>query len=45
MGFRDDFIYEYLNGKNKDVLDIEQLNHDECIELFNEYKDKNKEIY
>ncbi len=45
IGFRDDFIYEYLNGKNKDVFDIEQLNHDECIELFNEYKDKNKEIY
>ena len=45
IGFRDDFIYEYLNGKNKDVLDIEQLKHDECIELFNEYKDKNKEIY
>lgn len=45
IGFKDDFIYEYLNGKNKDVLDIEQLNHDECIELFNEYNDKNKEIY
>ena len=45
IGFRDDFIYEYLNGKNKNVLDIEQLNHDECIELFNEYKDNNKEIY
>lgn len=45
IGFRDDFIYEYLNGKNKDVLDIEELCHDECIELFNEYKDKNKEIY
>lgn len=45
IGFKDDFIYEYLNGKNKDVLDIEQLKHDECIELFNEYKDKNKEIY
>ena len=45
IGFRDDFIYEYLNGNNKDALDIEQLNHDECIELFNEYKDKNKEIY
>ena len=45
IGFRDDFIYEYLNGNNKEALDIEQLNHDECIELFNEYKDKNKEIY
>lgn len=45
IGFRDDFIYEYLNGKNKDVLDIEELCHNECIELFNEYKDNNKEIY
>ena len=45
IGFRDDFIYEYLNGKNKDALDIEELCHDECIELFNEYKDNNKEIY
>ncbi len=45
IGFRDDFIYEYLNGKNKDILDIEGLCHDECKELFNEYKDKNKEIY
>lgn len=45
IGFRDDFIYEYLNGKNKDILDIEWLCHDECKELFNEYKDKNKEIY
>lgn len=45
IGFRDDFIYEYLNGKNKDILDIEGLCHDGCKELFNEYKDKNKEIY
>ena len=45
IGFRDDFIYEYLNGKNKDILDIEGLCHDECNELFTEYKDKNKEIY
>ncbi len=45
IGFRDDFIYEYLNGKNKDILDIEGLCHDGCKELFNEYKDNNKEIY
>lgn len=45
IGFRDDFIYEYLNGNNKDILDIKELCHDECKELFNEYKDKNKEIY
>lgn len=45
IGFRDDFIYEYLNGNNKDILDIRKLCHDECKELFNEYKEKNKEIY
>lgn len=45
IGFRDDFIYEYLKGNNKEILSIEQLNHDECSELFKEYSDKNKEIY
>lgn len=45
IGFRDDFIYEYLNSNNNDILNIQGLCHDECKELFNEYKDKNKEIY
>ena len=45
IGFRDDFIYEYLKGNNKEILDIEELCHDESLELFNEYSDKNKEIY
>lgn len=45
IGFRDDFIYEYLKGNNKEILDIEELCHNESLELFNEYKEKNKEIY
>ena len=45
IGFRDDFIYEYLKENNKEILDIENICHDECKELFNEYKEKNKEIY
>jgi guanine deaminase len=45
IGFRDDFIYEYLKGNNKDLLDIKQINHDEAKMLFNEYKEQNKEIY
>ena len=45
IGFRDDFIYNYINNKDKDILDFVELNHDECLELFNEYKEKNKEIY
>ena len=45
IGFRDDFIYNYINNKDKDILDLVELSHDECLELFNEYKEKNKEIY
>ena len=36
---------DYINNKDKDILDLVELSHDECLELFNEYKEKNKEIY
>lgn len=45
IGFRDDFIYDYLKGTNRELLSIKQLEHDKCIELFDEYSSKNKEIY
>lgn len=45
IGFRDDFIYEYLKGNNKDLLKISNIEHDECLELFKEYSEKNKQIY
>lgn len=45
IGFRDDFIYEHLKGNNKDVLSISQIDRDKCLELFDEYSSKNKEIY
>jgi len=45
IGFRDDFIYGYLKGDNKEVLKLVNICHDEAIELFNEYKEKDKEIY
>jgi len=45
IGFRDDFIYNYFNGNNKNILDIENICHDTTIKLFNEYKEKNKKIY
>ena len=45
IGFRDDFIYEYLNGNNMNLLDIENICHDNCKALFDEYKEGNKEIY
>ena len=45
IGFRDDFIYKYLNNNNKEILNLENICHDEALELFNEYREKNKEIY
>ena len=37
IGFRDDFIYNYLNNKNENTLKIMQLDHDECKKLFDNY--------
>lgn len=51
IGFRDDFIYKYINdfvnGKiNKDVLDLECLSRDITIKTFEKYKEKkDKTIY
>lgn len=42
IGFRDQMIYDFINGKSK-LLKINQKDHDLCIKLFQEYKDK--EIY
>ena len=45
IGFRDEFIYDYIKGKNKDILSLKNLEHDECLKLFKEYQDNNKDIY
>lgn len=45
IGFRDDIIYKYLNGENKDLLNLNQIDRDECIKAFEEYKNKNGIIY
>ena len=45
IGFRDDVIYDYLEGKNRDLINIKQIDRDECINLFKEYEEKNKTIY
>lgn len=38
IGFRDDFIYNYLSGKETDVLNINQLNREDCLDILNNYK-------
>ncbi len=46
IGFRDDFIYDFIKNNNKgEVLELEELDRDKCIELFKEYQKNNKTIY
>ena len=45
IGFRDDIIYDYLEGKNKNLINLKQIDIKKCIELFENYKKQNKLIY
>jgi guanine deaminase len=47
IGFRDDFIYKFIEKKSKDknILDIYELDREECLQLFEEYSKKKKTIY
>jgi guanine deaminase len=47
IGFRDDFIYEYIKGNcsNKEVLELEEIDREKCLKLFEEYKEMDKEMY
>lgn len=47
IGFRDDFIYRYIENKcnDKSVLDIVELDRTDCLKLFEEYQQKSKTIY
>ena len=38
IGFRDDLIYNFLEGKQKDILTIKKIDNQKCQELLNEYK-------
>lgn len=45
IGFRDDAIYDFLNGKNIDLINMKQIDREECIKIFDEYKENNGIIY
>ena len=46
IGFRDDFIYNFIRNNNKgEILNIENIEKEECLKLFKEYEEKNKKIY
>lgn len=47
IGFRDDFIYKFIeNGcKDTETMRLQQLDRDEAIKIFAAYKEKNMTIY
>ena len=47
IGFRDDYIYDFIKGKcqDKQVLELDQLGREEAIETFKRYQSANKTIY
>ena len=47
IGFRDDFIYDFIKGDCTDekVMAFEQIDHEQAIKLFEEYHEKEKEMY
>ena len=49
IGFRDDFIYDFINKlpsneQNNEILDLKPLNREETIEEFNKFKNKEDKI-
>ena len=51
IGFRDDFIYNFIkklanNSRNSNILKLENIDREETIKTFNEFKEKSdKTIY
>ena len=46
IGFRDEFIYEYIKNENSnaDVLALESMDREETIKAFEEYKNKDDKV-
>lgn len=47
IGFRDKFIYDFIEGKCEDtsVLELEQVERESCLELFQEYHENKRQMY
>lgn len=46
IGFRDDFIYNFIRNDNQgEILNLSKLDREECLKLFEEYKNTGKTIY
>ena len=45
IGFRDDMIYDYLKGNKSNLIDLKKIDRDECLKVFEKYKDTDGIIY
>lgn len=45
IGFRDDAIYDFIKGKNNKLLNLKQIDREECIKTFERYKKNGGVIY
>jgi len=47
IGFRDSFIYKFVEGKCSDaeIMQLKQMDRDEALKVFKEYKKNNQKIY
>lgn len=46
IGFRDDIIYEYLKGENKDLIKLNNMKREEAFKVFEDFKENNeKKMY
>ena len=44
IGFRDDYIYQYIKNMNNSILDLNQMDREETIKVFDEYKNKTDKV-
>ena len=44
IGFRDDYIYNFIKNQTKDVLKLNQIDRDETIKVFDEFNNKSDKI-
>lgn len=42
IGFRDDIIYEYIKGKNKNLIKLEHIENKEAKKIFDDFKNNGK---
>lgn len=46
IGFRDELFYDLIKANNlKEILNLQELDHEACVKLLQEYNTNNKEMY